>query len=329
MVRTLFALALLAAAPSVAPRYAVVGSLPGPDGSGWDYASVDPAAHRLYVTHGETLAVFDLTGATPPRSWSAIARGHAAVPLPGQHLVLVTSGKDNSVRLLDDRTGMEQARLPVGVGPDAATVDPVTGHVLVVNGEGGSVSEVDPVSRTVVRAIPVKPALEEAAIGPGRTLFVNDEDAGEIETVDLRTGRAGAAIPLPGCTGPTGLAYDRRSDRLIAACANGEAAIVDPKRRRLVKLVAIGLGPDGVLLDAERRVALIPCGRDGVREVISLASMTRVATVRTEPGARTGALDPSTGAAYLPTARFGPLAPGARRPPVLPGSFHVVVVRPA
>jgi len=52
-----------------------------------------------------------------------------------------------------------------------------------------------------------------------------------------------------------------------------------------------------------------------------------VGRVKTEVGARTGALDPETGDIYLPTARFAPVAqPGGKRAPV-PGSFHILVVK--
>jgi hypothetical protein len=51
--------------------------------------------------------------------------------------------------------------------------------------------------------------------------------------------------------------------------------------------------------------------------------------VKTEVGARTGALDPKTGKLYLPTASYGaPVTPGGR-PLSLPGTFHIVVVSPA
>ena len=51
-----------------------------------------------------------------------------------------------------------------------------------------------------------------------------------------------------------------------------------------------------------------------------------VATVPTERGARTMAADGSTGRIYLATADFGPPVAGQRRPPVVPGSFRIVVV---
>ena len=318
------------AATAAAPTYRVAGSIPGPDGAGWDYAQVDAAKRLLYVTHGDAVTEVDLAHGNKTRSIGSISHGHAALPVPGTATLLVTSARDNSVRLFDQRTGEQTAAIPVGEDPDAAVFDPVTRHMLVMNAHVGTASEIDVTAKRVVRTIAIKPALEEAAIGRDRTLFVNDEDANEIEVVDLATGRVRRPITLTGCDGPTGLAYDAAGDRLVSACANGKAAVVDAKARRLVALIPIGKGPDAALIDARRHVLLIPCGQDGVLEVLHLGQMvTKVATVRTERGARTGAVDPITGAVYLPTATFGPPTPGAKRPPALPGSFHFVVVQPS
>lgn len=330
----LLALATAASGATAPVRsYHVSGRISGPDGAGWDYARVDHASHRLYVAHGASVAVFDLPrGAAAASLGHDLQRAHAVIPLQRGATLLVTSGQDSTVRLLDTRTGAETARLSVAEDPDAAILDPATGHVLVVSAHAGSIAEIDAGARRVVRTIAGKPALEEAAIGRRRTLFVNNEDAGEIEVVDLVKGVTVGAIPLTGCEGPTGLAYDQRTDRLIAACANGEAAVVDATARHLVKLVAIGRGPDGVLLDEARRLAFIPCGRDGVLDILSLdgaAGIARASRVTTEPGARTGALDPTTGAIYLPTASFGPPPAPGKRPTALPGTFHIVVVRPS
>jgi DNA-binding beta-propeller fold protein YncE len=200
-----------------------------------------------------------------------------------------------------------------------------------MNAKDGTVSIVDPRSARVEATIQLKPGLELAAITPGRTLFVNNEEASEIESIDLRTRKPGAAIALPGCEGPTGLAYDAKSGRLISACANGKAAIVDARTRREVALLTIGKGPDGAMVDGARRMAFIPCGREGVLEVIALdapGGPKVVDHVKTEMGARTGAIDPADGAIYLPTAQFNPpSAPGARPTPIA-GTAHLVVVMP-
>jgi hypothetical protein len=69
-----------------------------------------------------------------------------------------------------------------------------------------------------------------------------------------------------------------------------------------------------------------------VLDILSLdapGGVKHVGTVKTEIGARTGALDPVTGTIYLPTAWFGAPTAAAKRSPVVPGTFHIVVVRPA
>ena len=327
---SLLACVATAAASTPAPTYRVASRIAGPDGGGWDYARIDPATRRLYIAHGEAVTVVDLAHGNAVSSIGVIQHGHAVLPIPGTSTLLVTSGRDNSVRLLDTRDGHETAKLAVGENPDAAIWDPVDRRVLVMNAKSGSVSVVDVGGAKVERTIMVKPALEYAALGGDGTLFVNDEDANELEVVDVRTGKIGAAIPLIGCEGPTGLAYDTRTDRLIGACANGKAAVVDARRRKLVALIDIGRGPDAVILDAKHRLAFIPCGRDGVLDVLALdgsAGIRKVASITTGIGARTGALDPTDGAIYLPTAEFGPTPAGGGRPVAKPGSFHVLVVR--
>lgn len=323
-------LLVTAAAPAV-PSYRPATSIAGPDGAGWDYANVDPAHRKLFVAHGDAVTEIDLAHGNAARSIGSISRGHAVVPVPRTDWLAVTSGKDSTVRLIDIATGEQRASLQVPEDPDAAVIDPATGHLLTMNAHAGSVSEINIGSQRVVRTISVKPGLEYAAVAPGHMLFVNDEDANEIETVDLTAGKAIGAIALPGCEGPSGLALDAAHHRLVSACANGKAAIVDIVSRKLVNLVDIGRGPDAVIIDEKRQVALIPCGRDGVLDVLSLDGSTvrHIAKVPTEVGARTGALDPATGIVYLPTARFAPASKPGARPQAIPGSFHILVLRPA
>ena len=321
------AAAMSAAAAQAAPaaHYAVAGSIAGPDG-GWDYASVDPAARTLYIARSENVTAIDLTN-NKVRSFGAISRGHAVVPI-GRNMLLVTSGRDNMARLIKPADGSQTASLAVGQNPDAAFYDAATRRAYVINARSGTVSVVDPAKAKVDATITLKPALE-FGLAAGGTLYVNNEEANEIETIDLATGKAGAAIAMPGCDGPSGLGYDSRTGRLISACANGKAAVVDARQRRLVALLDIGKGPDAVIVDAARRRVFIPCGRDGVLEVIDpdAAGGPRVIEhVRTETGARTGALDPASGTLYLPTARFTPPTAPNTRPAAVPGSFHVLVV---
>jgi YVTN family beta-propeller protein len=319
---------VFAAGGDAAPSYAVTGQIAGPDGS-WDYAQVDPAAHRLYVARSESVTVADLASGAVT-SWGSIARGHAVVPLSGGRL-LVTSGNDATVRVFDTRAGQQTGSIAVGKKPDAAIDDAPRHRAFVMNAAAGSVSIIDTRTMKVTATIAIKPGLEYPAL-VGDTLFINNEDANEIETVDVARGKAGAPIALTGCEGPTGLGYDARHQRLISACANGKAMVVDARTRRLVATIEIGKGPDAVIMDSARRLAFIPCGRDGVLDVLALdapGGVARVGRVTTEVGARTGAVDPATGAIYLPTARFTPPVTAGGRPVAVPGSFHILVVKPS
>ena len=317
----------MAAAP--APQYTIDRSIAGPDG-GWDYAQVDAATHRVYVAHGDVVTEFDPVHGDAVRSFGAIMKAHAVVPIPGSTTLLVSSAHDDSVRLIDTRDGKETARLAVGGDPDAAFYDPAARRAVVMNAKGGTVSVIDVAARKVTRTIALKPGLEFGVLGPNGALFVNNEDRNEIETANLTTGKVGAAIALTGCTGPTGLGYDAPTGYLISACANGRAALVNAKSGKLVRLLAIGQGPDAVIMDSARRLAFIPCGKDGVLEMIALDAAGGpkvVGTIKTEIGARTGALDPADGTLYLPTARFGPPAAAGGRPVATAGSFHLIVVK--
>jgi DNA-binding beta-propeller fold protein YncE len=318
--------AAIAAAP--APNYAVSRQIAGPDG-GWDYTSVDPATRRVYVAHNAVVTEVDVAHGDTVRSFGVIAKAHAVVPVPGQPLLLVTSGHDDSVRLLDTTDGHEVAKIAVGTDPDAALYDPASGEAVVMNAKAGTVSVIDIAGRKVARTIILKPGLEFGVVGNDDTLFVNNEALNEIETADLRSGKAGPVIPMPGCDGPTGLGFDARTDRLIGACANGKAAVIDAGALHLSALLDIGKGPDAVIMDTARRFAFIPCGKGGLLEIVSLdasGGAQIVGSVKTEAGARTGALDPSDGTLYLPSAHFAPPANAGAKPAMIAGSFHVLVL---
>lgn len=323
---TALAFALTAAAP---PSYRVTGAIPAADG-GWDYAAVAPDSRLLYIARAAEVTEIDLAHGNAVRAFGQIAKGHAVVPLP-DHMLLVSSAHDDTVRLIETLSGKEVARIATGTDPDASLYDARSGLAAVMNAKAGTVSVIDIAKRAVVRTITLKPGLEFAQLADDGTLFVNNEDENEIETANLHTGAAGPAIKLAGCTGPTGLALDPASHVLISACANGKAAVIDAVSHRQTGSLTIGAGPDAVILDAARRLAFIPCGRDGTLSIIALdgpAGPRVTGAIKTAVGARTGALDPATGKLYLPTADFGPAPAGGGRPAMLPGTFKVIEVSP-
>ena len=331
MLRSLASAALLAVAATAAsaatPTYRVVGETKGADG-GWDLLSVDPVAHRLYVARAEGVSAVNLaTGAITDRLVPA-QRGHAALAIPGTSEVIVTNGNADTATIVDGRTGKIRATIAVGKKPDAVAYDPATRTVWVMNADAGSISVVDPVSAKVVATVTVGGSLElGAADGRGR-LYVNVEDRNDVAVLDTRKRKLVAREPLPGCDGPTGIAYDPATRETISACANGIALVLSAKGR-VVTTLPIGKRPDGAVFDERRHLALIPSGAEGTLSVITLSPKPHVvATVTTAKSARTIALDPSTGRAYLPAADLQPVV-GTERPKAVPGTFRILVVAPS
>ena len=328
--RAFLALGLLTAnvVPVLAaePHYKVVAQLPAGDG-GWDLLSVDPADQRLYVAHGDGVTAIDLrTG----KAFDRIVTGkrvHAALAIPGTHDVIATNGETNNASLFDGRTGQIRATIPTGTKPDAVAYDPATRTVWIMNAGSGDITVIDAVSARVVGTVPVGGSLELGiADGHGR-LYVNVEDKNQVAVIDTNKRQVKSRFALRGCDGPTGIAYDPSSREIVSACANGIAIISAPDGRQIAQL-PIGKGADGAVFDAKRHIALVPAGRDGNLTVIRLQPAPKVVgQIATAVSARTIALDPSTGRAYLPSAKLAP-AVGNERPKPTPGSFRVLVVAP-
>jgi YVTN family beta-propeller protein len=269
----------------------------------------------------------DLTSGTVTPRLVASQRGHAALAIPGTGEVISTNGAANTALIFDGQSGQVRATIPTGTKPDAVVFDPATRTLWIMNPGSGDITVVDPTTATVLATVPVGGSLElGAADGQGR-IFVNVEDRNDVAVIDTRARKVISRFPLKGCDGPTGLAYAPDRHLILSACANGLAVISTPKGRPIASL-AIGPRPDGALYDATRHLAFVPSGGDGTLAVIELASAPEViARVQTAKGARTAALDPSSGRIYLPSAEFAPPVGNARPQPVA-GTFAVVVVAP-
>ena len=125
----------------------------------------------------------------------------------------MTNGARNRVAIADETSGRVSAFFRTGEHPDAITYDPPTQTAVVFDKGDNSVTFIDLQSRTskVVLKLPGSP---EFAIADQRgKIFVNISDRNEIGIVDLRSHKLERSIALPGCDGPSGLAFDptRRS----------------------------------------------------------------------------------------------------------------------
>ena len=320
-------LALATSAAAAPPSYGVVGSYKGADG-GWDILSVDPAAHRLYIGRRDSVTAVDLASGQVTDRLALADGGHSALAIPGTGDVLITNGNADNATIVDGRTGKLRATIPTGKKPDAATWDPATRMIWVMTPGDGAITIVDPARAKAIGTVQVGGSLEFAASDGHGKLYVNVEDRNEVAVIDTRTRKLIRREPLPGCDGPTGIAYDPATKETLSACANGVAVVLSAAGKPVASLT-IGKRPDGAAFDERRHLALVPSGADGTLSVIELSPTPRlVQVVPTAKSARTIALDPSTGRAYLPATDLQ--APvGSERPKAVPGRFRILVVAPS
>lgn len=322
----LASLAIASAAQAAGSGYRVLDRISGPDG-GWDYVRVDTVNNRVLVAHGGSVLAMDLaTKALTP----GLAPGpmlHDPLPVNGGAEIMVTNGGSASAVFIDARTGAEVARVKTGVGPDAAAFDAHSGLVLVMDHVGGDVTLIDPRTHKAVGSIAVGGDLEAGAVDGAGRAFVNVENKNQVAVLDIAKGKVLARYPLAGCDGPTGLAYDADGKQLIAAC-DGATVVLAAATGKIVATLPTGKGADGVAFDAKSRLAFVPAGREGTMSVVAVGKgkASIVDTVPTQIGARTIALDPRSGRLYLPAAEYGPKPAGGGRPPMIPGSFKILVV---
>ncbi|CAN5188421.1 hypothetical protein BH09PSE2_BH09PSE2_25420 [soil metagenome] len=319
-------LALTLAAAAAAPTYTVTDRIAGPDG-GWDLAAV--ANGRLYVARSKAVMSVDLATKAMTPSLVPLSGGHGILAIPGGDLVLATSGGLGTATLFKGATGEIVATIPVGKNPDAMTWDPATKTAWVFNPGSHDASVIDPVAAKVIDTVAIPGARElGAADGKGR-IYLNVEDKNEVAVIDTRARKLLSTFPLAGCDGPTGIAYSLKAKMIVSACGNGVAIVSAPDGKQVATL-KIGPRPDGAAFDEQRGRVLIPTGGDGALSVIRLSPKPEVLSVApTAKSARTIALDPATGVAYLPSAQYGPAPAAGGRAPLLPGTFAVLVVGPA
>ena len=129
------------------------------------------------------------------------------------------------------------------------------------------------------------------------------------------------------------MAIDTRHHRLFIGCSNKMMAIMNAENGKVVTTLPIGDGVDANGFDPATGLAFSSNG-DGTLTVVHEDSPNKfsvVENVKTQRGARTMALDLKTHNVLLPSAEYGPApAPTADRPrprpPVLPGTFAILVV---
>ena len=320
----LFALSVSLSA--AATGYHILTEIPLGGEGGWDYLTVDSAAHRLYVSHATHVVVVDLDTNKTVGDIPDTPGVHGIAIAPDLNKGFISNGRGNNVTIFDLKTLKAAGTVETEMNPDAIRYDPVSKRVFAFNGRSRSATAIDAKTGMAIGNIPLpgKPEFSQAD-GKGK-VYVNIEDTSEIVEIDAATAKVTKKYALTGCEGPSGLAMDVKNRRLFSVCGNRVMAVSDPDKGVVIATPAIGAGSDGVVFDPGTGYAMSSNG-DGTLTIVQQTGgkYDVLENIATERGARTIALDEKTHKVYLPTAKAGQAAAGGRAP-YLPDSFKVLVV---
>jgi DNA-binding beta-propeller fold protein YncE len=323
-------------AAAAAGAYHLIKKIPIPGDGGWDYVAADSDARRLYVSHDTEIVVIDLdtraivgkiTGG-PDMHGAAIAsefgRGFISVSNPG------------SVVIFDLKTLAKIGEVRVGDDPNGIIYDHFTKRIFTADRGSKRVTAIDAKTGTIAGTIEnLGGRTEHLASDEAGHVFLNMQDRNTLLKLDAKDFKVLETWSTAPCEAPSSMDMDRVHSRVIIGCRGaGMMIVVDATSGKIVASNKIGGGVDAAEFDPKSGLAYFSTGANGMLSIFREKSPDQyelVEDVPTQAGARTMAVDRKTGRVYVAAAELGPRpAPTPEnpraRPPVLPGTFSVLVI---
>jgi len=313
--------------------YHVAARYPVPGTGGFDYVSIDPSSRRLYISHATQVDVVDADSGKVIGSITDTPGVHGAVVVPEFKHGFTSNGREHKVSMFDPDTLQLIRKIDVGQGPDGIYYDPASKRVFTNNHGSHDISAIDAKTGEVVGTVKLEGDGEEAIIAADGMIYVNSENTNEVIAFDPRSLEVKKRLPISGATTPTGLAYDPKTNRLFIGCRKDPKMIVmDAGSGKIVGSYPIGANVDYAAFDPDAKLVFFSCG-DGTLSIYhenSADEYQDAGAVKTQPSAKTMALDPKTKKVFLSAAEYTetPATEPGKRPQrsVKPGSFTVLVV---
>lgn len=290
---------------------------------GTDYVAVEGATGRVFVSRGTHMMVVEgATGKVVGDIPNTPGVHGAGIVTKAGH-GFTTNGGDSTVTMFDLKTLAVIKQIPVMQGGlDGIMYDEPDDKIILTNHSRpiGTLTALDPKTGDIVATVELEDTAPEGAAADGKGhIFVNNERKNTIQVIDVKTWKATASWPLAPCEGPTGIAYDKASDRIISGC-NNTSVVVDPNSGKVAATIKNGTRVDALGWDPSRKLIYIPNGGQGNVTVVhqdSLDKYSTLATVDTFAGAKTITVDPVTHNVYLfqPERGPAPAPPAGAAPP--------------
>jgi DNA-binding beta-propeller fold protein YncE len=335
VVKNHFAVLIFCAATIVsaaaAGGYHLVKEIPVSGDGSWDYLTIDPDAHRLYVSHQTQVEVLDLDSEQPVGKVTDLNGVHGIAIASKLGRGFITNGQSSTVTIFDLKTLKHLGEVPAGKSPDGVLYDPTSGRVFAFNHHGDNVTVFGASDGKIAGTIELGGEPEFPVNDEKGSVWVNAEDKSTLIRIDAQSLQVTGRWPTAPCKEPASMAIDRERRRLFVGCGNQLMAVADADSGKIIATLPIGPHVDATAFDPA--TGLIFNANNGTVTIIHQDSADQysvVETVTTKYKANTLAVDRKTQKVYLPSATVEGPRPTPENPrPVItrvPGTFKILVL---
>jgi YVTN family beta-propeller protein len=294
----------------------------GGDG-GHDYIVAEPGTGRVFVSRDTHFMVVDGATGKVLGDIQGLQGVHGVALVRKWKHGFTTNRGDSSVTMFDLDTLAPIKKIPVAVGGlDGIMYDDSIDQVVLTNhSRPGTAMGINANTGDIVGTVELEDNAPEGAASDGNgRLYVNNESSNTIQVVDTKAWKTIASWPIAPCDGPTGIAYDKATNRIFSGCSK-TSVVVDATSGKVIATIANGDGVDALGWDPAEKLIYIPAGREGNVTVVHQDSADQyrvVATVPTMQGGKTIGVDTVKHVAYVFAPEFGPAPPPAADAPAAP-----------
>ena len=299
---------------------------------GWDYLTVDPQKHLLYVPRTTHTMVIDAESGKTVADIPGQKNAHGvALAVAAGRGFISDGGGDGAIVIFDLKTYAVLGSLNAMPDADGIIFDPFSGNVLVVSGRGKALMsfkpDIDPKNAKIDEPIALRGEPEFLTADAAGKVYINLMDTHEVAVIDFKARKVIANWPVAPGGLPVGMAIDLEKERLFIGCRRPQKLIaMSTKDGRVLSDLPIGDSVDAVKFDNGRAFVSTAGATLFVAGETSPGNFGILQTVKTGDGARTMGLDSISHRIYLPAAEFETGANGRRAPKL--GTFKILVVAP-